>query len=1127
MSDPELINLIVKNPITNEAISVKTSIDLNQYNTLYNYKHCIAAMNNTLKLSDFEKKIVSNPNFHHCEQNLLRGLHHLGIKLTEDEIYSMQQDMLELIVSEHKDERVKNKQMIIFYFLGSRQLLVNTLIPVYNEFIKNFRLYSFVESIKQFMEIYESNQKIIDLFDNIPSPKLFPTAFDSERYSLMAHIKSSFYEHKYLMSYFLSKIMVTLNISKVDSSLVFLFQKHNITRNLKNLLLRDKPTFDIENNIKYIFKILRSKFFEHNDFLKLEIRTNMLEKFLGFPFENQEIKIKDIYKILSNAEKFYISVFIKGNQTETIQEIKTNGLDDFTKNFMVMSLKLTYNDVNYIMNYLINNNLINNSYFGTSSLTFFNKGFKELLTPYNYQFPQGFVIPNIDYVRRLKYIDYLVKSGIKSSISLFSNVSKLSYIENMEIIFNQIRILFYTGTNFDYYHSEDIKYAFGPLIYHNKLLLVNDKLFEYYVNPNILNVPIIKNIYTHIAKICLFLSKYQHLNTIIRLSIIQQLIKVGTSTDFNQIISRILEREFFEAENEDENIYKQGKGVHDENRDELTTNCINVLLNSYNLSDEEVEKYFNLFWVYGMKLESKQKQSLLRVLGLDENQKPAKRSVHDFGGLLTSDIIVEGNIIKAKRFIAYFWAFSETFIDETCHKDKECIEREKDNIKYGVMKGLIDSLQDDRTQIQINNGLENSHVVCNPGKIQRLVTSTLQGRLKDKNGKYVYVDKILEQKDQEEVIEEVIEGEDQEKAVDVDFIKDYSKIKDHLKDFIKQEILIEGLTLERFFIDLFIYVQSLESQNIHLSIPNVIYYLSMMGETMDGLCIDPNISIISAFEDEFLIEDFKEKFLREDQIKFDFHNPQVVEAKNMRNEIRIMGLNDDKKFIKKIPANLKLLEATGPNLYSSLQKNQPSIKINEEKILSPHSNLFDITGSNLYSSLQKNQPSIKINEEKILSPPSNLFDITGSNFYSIPKKDQSSIKISEEKIFKVNPPIHKLIKLEGSNTIDTSSSDQDSSYYEINRENGNITLTTGGQWRSDSVVNVTNHNLIETLKIFGSEPNKKNIIEKFTSKGITIEYLESFDPNQQAKMPILIDPNVTKQLRWTPYYNNHYGRGGD
>uniref|UniRef100_A0A6C0ADA3 Uncharacterized protein n=1 Tax=viral metagenome TaxID=1070528 RepID=A0A6C0ADA3_9ZZZZ len=310
-----------------------------------------------------------------------------------------------------------------------------------------------------------------------------------------------------------------------------------------------------------------------------------------------------------------------------------------------------------------------------------------------------------------------------------------------------------------------------------------------------------------------------------------------------------------------ENPYKLGINVHDKDRDKRTNLAIVHLLKfSQNIN---IEKYYNKFLKYSEKIN--ETEALDRVL-YGNNRKS-----NDFGGLLQNTIKVENILISGKELISKFWYFALKYKPdceiEPCY---ELYKKEKKNLKHSVFKGLVDSLQISKTD-------GNSHVVCDPGKIQRLVVGVLQGRIKDEKGKLIMIDRIEEPEEKNE--NEIV------------LVTNYSDIKIYLRPFINTYLYENAIdNAEDLFIKLFEYINNLsengtgEFGKVHLDYSCCVYYICMMAETQYGLEIEPGFSIISNYE--FNMDDYIKYFLEEDIEKFNEANPEIVELKNKKKNLK-------------------------------------------------------------------------------------------------------------------------------------------------------------------------------------------------------------------------------------------------
>lgn len=281
---------------------------------------------------------------------------------------------------------------------------------------------------------------------------------------------------------------------------------------------------------------------------------------------------------------------------------------------------------------------------------------------------------------------------------------------------------------------------------------------------------------------------------------------------------------FIDQPTQNVNIYSQGINVHSGKRDLKTKEAINLLIESWNPTEKDVEKYFNKFWEERHSLNTKQKNALLRVLGVDDNLNLVESGKDEFSGLMTGRITIFDINISPKEFIARFWRFALK-------------SNEPENLKLSIQMGLIDSLQTDK-------------VVCNPGKIQRLVVSALQGRLKKEDGTFVDIDGFSE-----EIIDKTQE------------IQNINVIHHYIEPFIGQIFGIEELrpkNITELFDSIFEFIFNMHKNGINLCSKVVIYYFIFVSIDKNGISLNDKLSIASNYEDMFDVDDYKTLYLEKD-----------------------------------------------------------------------------------------------------------------------------------------------------------------------------------------------------------------------------------------------------------------------
>lgn len=338
--------------------------------------------------------------------------------------------------------------------------------------------------------------------------------------------------------------------------------------------------------------------------------------------------------------------------------------------------------------------------------------------------------------------------------------------------------------------------------------------------------------------------------------------------------------------------YTAGINIHADGRVKRTNEAINVLINSWTPTLDSINEFFSLFWQELMLLENNEKQeAILDTLGWNINGTiRTPRNKQSFGGLLSGidGMVTLGNKkIHGQELIARFWHFACTYVP----KENENQEEESNNIKQSIFNNLQDGLEDD-THKQLTYA---DHVVCDDGKVQRLVCSTLQGRLKDKNGLYVDVDKL----GLNDIVLKKVKKEFEPKQV-TEYIANFEIIHQYMTPFInqlnsqkikdendKKQTKFKGIqdtsigncvptSSNEFFRAVFDYVDGLANglitgfigENILLDVKQVVYYIRLISPSGKGneLDINPDRSIISSYSelydypDLFQVEDYMQQF---------------------------------------------------------------------------------------------------------------------------------------------------------------------------------------------------------------------------------------------------------------------------
>lgn len=180
-----------------------------------------------------------------------------------------------------------------------------------------------------------------------------------------------------------------------------------------------------------------------------------------------------------------------------------------------------------------------------------------------------------------------------------------------------------------------------------------------------------------------------------------------------------------------------------------------------------------------MKSLFKDKQEILDKVIYRKNRRKT-----DFEGILQGQIKINNEYIEGKELIARFWYFAS----------------KTEDLKNVIFEELLNSFQ----KCEIN---QDSYVVSNPGKFQRLAVCVLQGRIRDSEGNLIMID------------ETNLNNENKNLVIN------YNEIKFHLDKYFKQ-YPIEIINYKKFFFKIFDYIKDLSEDNIvNLSYPHVVYYV--------------------------------------------------------------------------------------------------------------------------------------------------------------------------------------------------------------------------------------------------------------------------------------------------------------
>ncbi|MCX6990806.1 MAG: hypothetical protein NTX49_07090 [Chlamydiae bacterium] len=157
-------------------------------------------------------------------------------------------------------------------------------------------------------------------------------------------------------------------------------------------------------------------------------------------------------------------------------------------------------------------------------------------------------------------------------------------------------------------------------------------------------------------------------------------------------------------------LHARGVNVHADHRDELTRPAVELLIQATGpMSPKEIKDANQEFLAYlrSMPASTELTRAEKAVIG---PRKPGE----SYGPLQPDDTFtIHGLAISGEESIARFWRFCNTYEDRAPGAN---IENEKENARYAMIRAFIHSYDD-------------FGIVCNPGKIQRLVVEVLQGRL--------------------------------------------------------------------------------------------------------------------------------------------------------------------------------------------------------------------------------------------------------------------------------------------------------------------------------------------------------------------------------------------------------------
>lgn len=394
------------------------------------------------------------------------------------------------------------------------------------------------------------------------------------------------------------------------------------------------------------------------------------------------------------------------------------------------------------------------------------------------------------YLEDLTDIFYFIRICISSCINENNYQEYIYFSEDLLNIFLKIK-------NLDSYNLKPLNYSiFNENVLNQIFENINEDIFDNFIN-------------------FLFVYTKIYTNNFLDNKNIRQLLLLISSSNylFKDDVIDILGN----IEENLENPYTQFLNVHHGNRDFKTDKILFELLKFS--EGINIDKYFKKFEKYLKSIPEDKKEILDKVIYGKNRRKT------DFEGILQGQIKIFDEYIEGKELLAKFWYFASKY--------------KKEDLKNVIIEELLNSFQ----KCEIN---QDSYVVCNPGKFQRLAVGVLQGRIRDSEGNLIMIDETNENNENE----------------NKNLVINYNEIKFYLDKFFNQYPKI--INYKEFFFKIFDYIKDLSEDNIvNLSYCHVVYYLCMLAETKNGLEMIPDLSIISNFDVE-LTEKYVEIFGKDD-----------------------------------------------------------------------------------------------------------------------------------------------------------------------------------------------------------------------------------------------------------------------
>lgn len=197
------------------------------------------------------------------------------------------------------------------------------------------------------------------------------------------------------------------------------------------------------------------------------------------------------------------------------------------------------------------------------------------------------------------------------------------------------------------------------------------------------------------------------------------IMKILSATFYEPSIERIEENMVFNGGND----YAFGIDIHSGKRDFYTKKVLKSFFEEYVPNEDEIPDLMEQFWNHYDKLDENYKAIIVRCLGI-YREIEVVRNPKDFGGLYSSRFFPNYSFYQ---IISAFVNFCNKYQDEQCRKIDEYSQDCLDHTRKLALEALFKTLYDT---------YDKDHIVCDPGKFQRLVSQLLSGR-------YIYEGKIL------------------------------------------------------------------------------------------------------------------------------------------------------------------------------------------------------------------------------------------------------------------------------------------------------------------------------------------------------------------------------------------------